>query len=131
MKPKGPRNPERSFGLSVGVVLCAIAALLWWKGRTTRAEVVGGIGAFLMIAGLVYAPLLKYPSAAWWQFSRVLGHVNARVLLTVLFSIVLVPLSMIWRVSGHDPLARRRDRWRGWTPYPARYRDRKHYERMY
>lgn len=131
MKKRGPKNPERSFGVSVGIVLCAIAAVLWWKGRATRAEVVGGIGAFLLIAGLVYAPLLKYPSAAWWRFSQVMGHVNARVLLTVLFSIVLVPLSLIWRAAGHDPLARRRDRWRGWTPHPARYRDRKHYERMY
>ena len=131
MKAKGPKNPERSFGISVGIVLCGIAALLWWKDRPVRAEVVGGIGAFLLIAGLVYAPLLKYPSAAWWRFSRVLGHFNARILLTLLFSIVLVPLSLIWRAAGHDPLARRRDRWQGWTPYPARYRDRKHYERMY
>jgi hypothetical protein len=131
MKAKGPRNPERAFGVSVGIVLCVIAVALWWKGRTTRAEVVGGIGAFLLIAGLVYAPLLKYPSAAWWRFSRVLGHVNARVLLTVLFSIVLVPLSLIWRLAGHDPLTRRRNQGPGWSPPPRRYRDRAHYERMY
>jgi hypothetical protein len=131
MTAKGPRNPERSFGVSVGIVLLVIAGALWWKGRTTRAEVVGGIGAFLLIAGLVHAPLLKYPSAAWWRFSRVLGHVNARVLLTVLFSIVLVPLSLVWRVAGHDPLGRRRSKWRGWVPYPEKYRDRTHYERMY
>ena len=96
-----------------------------------RAEVVGGIGAFLLMAGLVYAPLLKYPSAAWWKFSRVLGHINARILLTVLFSIVLVPLGLIWRLAGNDPLNRRRDRWPGWSPHPGRYRDHKHYERMY
>lgn len=131
MKAKGPLNPERSFGVSVGIVLSVIAAALWWKGRTMRAEVVGGIGAFLLIAGLVHAPLLKYPSAVWWKFSRVLGHVNARILLTVLFSIVLVPVSLVWRLVGNDPLARRRDRWPGWSPHPRRYRDPKHYERMY
>jgi Saxitoxin biosynthesis operon protein SxtJ len=131
VKPKGPANPERSFGLSVGIVLCVIAALLWWRGRVTRAEVVGGIGAFLVLAALVHAPLLKHPSAAWWRFSRVLGHFNARVLLTILFGAVLVPLSMLWRLTGKDPLTRRRARWPGWTPYPARYRDRKHYERMF
>ena len=131
MKRKGPANPERSFGLSVGIVLCAIAALLLWRGRIARAEVLGGIGAVLVLAGLVHPPLLKYPSAAWWRFSRVLGHFNARVLLTLLFSIVLVPLAMFWRLTGKDPLARRRANWPGWTPYPARYRDRKHYERMF
>jgi hypothetical protein len=128
---KTARNEERSFGISVGGVLCLIAAILVWRGRTGRAGVVGGIGALLIVAGLLYAPMLKYPSAAWWRLSRALGYVNARVLLTILFSIVLVPLSMVWRLTGKDPLARRRDKWAGWTPYPARYRDRKHYERMY
>ena len=131
MKSRKRRNEERSFGVSVGIVLCVIAALLWWRGRHVRAEVVGGIGVFLVAAALIYAPILKYPSAAWWRFSRVLGHVNARVLLTILFSIVLVPLSIVWRVTGKDPLARRRRSWRGWSPYPARYRNPKHYERMF
>jgi hypothetical protein len=128
---KGPANPERSFGVSVGIVLCAIAAVLWWKGRIFRAEMVGGVGVVLLAAGLVYAPVLKYPSAAWWRFSRALGYVNARILLTLLFLIILVPLATIWRVIGKDPLMRRRDRFPGWSPYPSRYRDSKHYKRMY
>ncbi len=105
---KTPRNPERSFGVSVGIVLCVIAGALWWRGRVTRAELLGAIGGVLLIGGLVHPPLLKYPSAVWWRFSRALGHVNARILLTILFSMVLVPLSMIWRMTGKDPLARRR-----------------------
>lgn len=131
MSHKGPKNPERSFGLSVGAVLCAIALLLLWRGRADRAAVVGGIGAFLVVAGATYPPLLKYPSAAWWRFAQALGWVNARVLLTVLFLFVLTPLSLIWRITGKDPLARNRQRWSGWTPYPARYRDKRHYDRMY
>jgi len=125
------RNPERSFGVSVGIVLCVIAGALWWRGRLIRAEILGAIGGVLLIGGLVHPPLLKYPSAVWWRFSRVLGHVNARVLLTILFAIVLVPLSMIWRMTGKDPLARRRQKWPGWSTYPPRYRDKRHYERMY
>ena len=45
--------------------------------------------------------------------------------------LVLPPGLYWWRVTGKDPLARRRDRWPGWTPYPERYRDPKHYKRMY
>lgn len=129
--PRGPTNPERSFGVSVGLVLCAIATVLWWRGRIMPAEIVGGVGAVLLVAGLVSPPLLKYPSAAWWRLARALGYVNARVLLSVLFVIMLVPLSVVWKLTGKDPLARRRRTWPGWSPYPARYRDRKHYERMY
>ena len=131
MKSRTRRSEQRAFGLSVGTVLCIIAALLWWRGRPVRAEVTGAIGAVLVAAALIYAPILKYPSAAWWRFSRVLGQVNARVLLTILFSIVLVPLSIVWRLTGKDPLARRRDTRRGWSAYPTRYRNPKHYERMF
>jgi hypothetical protein len=128
---KGPKNPERSFGVSVGGVLLLIAALLLWRRRIGRAEIVGGIGGVLLILGLISPPLLKYPSALWWRFSRALGYVNARILLTLLFSVILVPLSFIWRLTGKDPLVRRRQQFQGWTPYPARYADRRHFERLF
>lgn len=131
MTHRGPANPERSFGISVGIVLCVIAALLLWRGRIGRAEVVGGVGIVLLVFGLVYPPLLKYPSAAWWRFSRALGYVNARVLLSIIFFLILTPLGLLWRITGKDPLARTRKGWRGWTPYPARYKNAKHFDRMF
>jgi hypothetical protein len=126
-----PRNPERSFGVSVGVVLCAIAALLVWRDHLVRAGLIGGIGVFLLGAGLACPWTLKYPSAIWWRFSRALGRFNAGVLLALMFGLVFVPISIVWRLTGKDPLARRRDRWSGWSTYPARYRDRHHYTRMF
>ena len=128
---KGPVNPERSFGVSVGLVLCAIAAALVWRGHVGRAEIVGGIGLVLLTCGLVYPSILRAPSAVWWRFSRVLGHINARVLFTLMFALVFVPMSLLWRLIGTDPLARRRARWSGWTVYPARYRSPHHYRRMF
>lgn len=128
---KGPANPERSFGVSVGSVLCALAAVLLWRHRVLRAEVLGGIGAVLLVLGLGAPALLKWPSKYWWKFSLAFGRVMARVWLTLLFALVLTPISIIWRLIGRDPLARRRDKWPGWSPYPARYRNRKHYDRMY
>jgi saxitoxin biosynthesis operon SxtJ-like protein len=128
---KKPRNPERSFGVSVGAVLCAIAIVLAWRGRVSRAEWLGGVGAVLLVLGLVRPSLLKWPSVAWWRFAQALGYVNARILLTVLFGLVLTPLGLLWRLTGKDPLTRRRAQWSGWADYPARYRDRRHYERMF
>ena len=128
---KGPKNPERSFGVSVGLLLCVAGALLLWRGRPLRAEVLGGVGSVLLACGLVYPPILARPSALWWRFSRALGAFNARLLLSLLFVLVFVPLSAAWRLMGRDPLCRRRKGWRGWSPYPARYRDAKHFLRMY
>ena len=129
MKPVPDR--DRQFGISVGAVLIIIAALLAWRGRVARAEVVAVVGGVLLTLGYVAPRLLKYPSAAWWAFAKALGYVNARVILTLIFALVLVPLGVIWRVIGRDPLGRRRAAWGGWSAYPARYRDRAHYKRMF
>ena len=131
MTHKGPANPEKSFGISVGIVLLLIAAALVWRGRVSTAQIVGGIGAVLLLLGLVQPRLLKWPSAVWWRFAMVLGYVNARVILTLIFTIVLSPLGLLWRVLGKDPLARKRRNWPGWTPSPARYRKPDHFTRMY
>lgn len=131
MAHKGPKNPERSFGLSVGTVLLLIAAYALWRDRITLAGWLGGIGATLVVLGYVKPSLLYYPSLAWWRLAMVLGYVNARIILTIIFSIVLTPISLVWRVIGRDPLQRRRRNWQGWTAYPARYRDSQHFTKMY
>ena len=124
-------NRERSFGVSVGGVLLLIAGVLVWRGRITAAEITGSIGGVLVVLGLLQPRLLKWPSALWWRFALILGHVNARVILTVAFSLVLTPMGLLWRLIGKDPLARRRQSWTGWSSYPQRYRNPDHFNRMY
>ena len=131
MAHKGPANPERSFGLSVGVVLMLIAAYQLWRGRILPAEILGGIGAVLVTLGLTRPGWLKWPSALWWKMALFLGYVNARILLGILFALVLTPTSLVWKLAGRDPLARRRAEWKGWTPHPARYKSGDHFKRMY
>jgi len=128
---KGPANPERAFGLSVGTVLLIVSALAVWRGRVLTAEVAGGIGFVLVAFGRLRPSLLKWPSAVWWRFALALGYVNARIILTLAFALVLIPLGLIWRVIGRDPLGKRRATWSGLSPHPARYRDRSHFSRMY
>jgi hypothetical protein len=131
MSRKGPANPERSFGVSVGAVLVLVAAFLVWRERMTGAVWTGGIGAVLLVLGLVAPALLKWPSALWWKLTMALGYVNARVILTIAFLLVLTPIALLWRLLGRDPLGKRRESWPGWTPYPQRYADRSHFTRMY
>ena len=126
-----PDFQEKSFGKAVGGFLLLLAAVLWWRGRIPTAQVLASVGTVLVVLGLTAPKLLKYPSMAWWKFAMVLGYVNARIILTIAFLIVLTPLSLIWRLLGRDPLAVSKQRWPGWSPYPARYRDKDHFTRMY
>ena len=131
MAHQGPKNPERSFGLSVGTVFLLIAAYGFWRGRMTLAEGVGAAGLVLVTLGYLRPSWLYYPSKAWWRFAIALGYVNARVILTIVFVILLTPIALIWRLIGRDPLQRRRSRWQGWTPHPERYRSSEHFKKMY
>jgi hypothetical protein len=131
MRPEGALpGSERSFGFTVGAVLCVLAAVFFWRGRAVRGEMVGAAGAALVLLAAVAPALLRRPRAWWWRIARVVGDFNARVLLTVMFVVIFVPLGFIWRLIRKDPL-KRRPTDAGWMPYPSRYRDRRHYLRMY
>ena len=112
-------------------MLLGIAAYAVWRERWLLAQWTGGIGAVLLVLGLIQPRLLKWPSAVWWKLAMVLGYVNARVILSIAFFLVLTPMAMVWRLIGRDPLAIKKQHWPGWSPYPARYRDKDHFTRMY
>jgi hypothetical protein len=121
---------HRSFGLSVGGVLLAIGAFSAWRGHFLRAEMVAGAGFVLVAAGLVRPALLARPAVVWAWLAHALGWFNSRVLLTLVFALIFCPFGWVARLFGSDPLERRRAG-SFWSPYPERYRDPKHYERLY
>lgn len=122
---------ERSFGVSVGPVLMAIAAVLAWRGRTTSDVALAVVGAVLLACGLTRPSLLKRPSDIWWRSALALGWFNSRVLLVAVYVLLIVPVGFVRRLMGHDPLRLRRRDGSGWQAYPARFRDPRHYRRMF
>ena len=130
-KNQDPDFKEKSFGKAVGGFLLLLSVVLWWRGRITNAEITAGIGAVLVVLGLTVPRVLYYPSWVWWKFAMALGYVNARIILTIAFLVVLTPLALIWKLLGRDPLAIQKQHWPGWSAYPARYRDKDHFTKMY
>jgi hypothetical protein len=126
-----PRQPgERSFGLSVGSAFLGGAALAWWRGYARVALVLAGLGLWLVVFGWLWPSALRGPNRIWWRFAQVLGWVNARIILTAFFALVLTPAGIVMRMAGRNPLrAPRSDT--NWTPYPARRADPRHFERLY
>lgn len=126
--PAGPS--EKSFGLTVGGVLAVAAAVTGWRGHAVRAQMLGGIGAVLMVAAIVRPCALRGIAAGWGRIGHALGWFNSRVLLTVMFAVVFIPIGLIGRLFGAD-LLRRRPAASGWSPCSARLRERKHFERLF
>ena len=126
-----PAPSHRSFGLIVGGVFVLIAAFSAWRGHAVRAELTGVLGALLVVAGLVKPAALAGLARLWGRLGHALGWFNSRVLLTLMFGIVLVPIGFVSRLFGSDPLDERRRSGSFWIDYPARSRDPKHYEHLF
>ena len=56
------------------------------------------------ILGILRPGLLLYPYIAWIKLGHILGWVNSRIILGLVFLIVLQPIALIMRIIGYDPL---------------------------
>lgn len=125
-----PAPSERSFGLSVGLVSMAFGAIGLWRAHTTLGTTLAVIGGLLVVFGLVAPSALRVPNRWWWRFAQALGWVNSRILLTLFFAVVFTPAGWVMRATGRSPL-RAAGKGSNWVPYPARSRDRRHFEHSF
>ena len=125
---RGPT--ERSFGFSVGAVCLAIGGWLWWRGSGSRALGLLGIGGLLVACAVVAPRVLRGPNRVWMRVAGVLGWLNARILLTVFFAVVLTPVGLLMRLFGRNPLKGEHGD-SNWRPYSIRRRDPRHYENQF
>ena len=96
---KEDKKDLRKFGLSVGIVLLTIAALLFYKQKDSYFYF-GLIGLFLSTAGLVSPVILKPLNKVWMSLAILMGWVMTRVILVVLFFLALTPIALLARIFG-------------------------------
>ncbi|HEX7955530.1 MAG TPA: SxtJ family membrane protein [Pyrinomonadaceae bacterium] len=97
----------RKSALLVAAVLLGIAAWNLYRGRTTVVIVFGSLGGALVVAGLLVPAAARAFHVAWMRFAVALGHVNSRVLLTLVYYLVVTPYGIVSRLVRRDPLRRR------------------------
>lgn len=102
---KGITNITRQQCIEFGQVAATavLAASLYFRDFPLAAV------ALLLLLITLLAPRLFYPLAViWFGIAKVLGEVNIRILLTLVFMLVVVPVG-IWRKwRGKDTLQLRR-----------------------
>ena len=122
----------RKSALLVGGVLLAVAAWNVYRGRTTVAFIFGALGAALVVAGLLVPPAARAFHTAWMKLAVLLGHVNSRVLLTLVYYLVVTPYGVVTRLVGRDPLRRRGARAESyWVGRKVTRQAREQFERLF
>lgn len=124
---------EREFGLLVGFVFILLGS--WWLYRGSWVTVATGflaLGSVLVVLGLLFPRALVYPNRAWMAFAMLLSLFTTPIILGLVFFVVVMPVGVIKRLFGWDPLRRRAPSATSyWAPYNARQHDPHHFEKMY
>ena len=101
----------RKFGLTTGAIIVVLFAFFFpWVFDVTTMPMWPWI-----TAGVLWVPALLMPGAlrpvytTWMKIGHGIGWVNTRIILGVLFYVLLLPMGLIMRLFGSDPMARKRD----------------------
>lgn len=101
-------SSDRSFGFVFAVVFVVIALWPLWHGGGLRWWSLCVAGAFVVIA-MAVPRILAVPNRLWLKLGLLLGKIVSPIALGVLFYLVFVPIGMLMRLFGKDPLKLRRD----------------------
>lgn len=106
MEKKEPTSKElRHFGLLTGAIAAGLFGLL--LPLLTKRPLPAWpwiVAACLWAPALVYPRCLALTYRVWIGIGDVLGWINTRIILGLLFFVVIMPVGLVMRLAGKDPL---------------------------
>jgi len=96
----------RSFGLTVGGIFAVIG--LWpvvFRNEDPRWWAVAVAGC-LLVAAAVFPKSLFWVHKGWMAVGHVLGWINTRIILGVVFYVIVTQIGVVRRWLGKDPMGR-------------------------
>lgn len=129
-KIKSGKKELREFGIVMGVFFGILGGLLLWRHRPYLWAAV--LSSAFFVFGFLFSQALRPLQKAWMVLAVMMGFVMSRVILTVLFFLVLTPLSLISRLLGKKylDLTFRRPEPTYWNPVSTR-KEKEYYEQQY
>ncbi len=98
-------SSDRAFGLVFSAAFAIVALLPLRNGHAVRTWALGGAVVCLLLA-LVRSRLLAPFNRAWTRFGLLLHHIVSPIVLVAIFFGLFVPLGLLRRRFGDDPMAR-------------------------
>ena len=105
MKNKISNKQLRDFGYLIGF---GLPLFIGWlipsiTGHAFRVWTLW-ISIPTLLIGLFSPRILRKPYQAWMLLGHVLGYLNSRIILGIVFIIVLQPIAFVMKAFGYDPL---------------------------
>ncbi len=96
-------SSDRSFGIVLAAAFAIAGVLPLRHGAPVRIWALAAAGAFLLIA-LIYPAILHWPNRGFSKLGLMIGRVTNPIVTALLFGLVFVPMGLILRLMGKDPL---------------------------
>lgn len=96
----------RRFGLLVGSVFAVIG--LWplvFRGESPRLWAMI-LGSLLIVLGTMVPQSLKRVHQGWMQVGHVLGSINTKIILGIIYYGLFTPMGLVMRLMGKDSMHR-------------------------
>ncbi|MDX1606568.1 MAG: SxtJ family membrane protein [Candidatus Competibacterales bacterium] len=97
----------RRFGLILGCAIALVAGLLLpWLWSLNWPVWPWLVASVLVFCSLAFPTRLRSLYRFWLKFADVLGWLNTRLLLGLVFFGLFLPIGLLMRLCGKDPLAK-------------------------
>jgi hypothetical protein len=106
MTTRADRAELRKFGLIVGGIFGAIG--IWpavLRGASVRQWAVA-LAVAIIVPALVAPRTLGPAQRAWMALGHVLGWINTRLILGLIFFGLMTPMALVFRLIRKDPMQR-------------------------
>jgi len=106
MQSKTDNKQLRTFGLTVGGIFAVIG--LWpvvFRSEDPRWWAVA-LGGLLVVPALLFPNSLSWVHKRWMALGHIMGWINTRIILGVVFYFVVTPIGFIRRLLGKDPMGK-------------------------
>ena len=98
-------SSDRGFGLTVGGILLLIALVRSYVHGLGWVQFgFGGVGVVLIVLGVVAPGSLSALNRAWMQLGLILFKVVSPAVLVLIYGVGMVPIGLLMRLTGRDPL---------------------------
>ncbi len=108
--PELDRKGLRDFGLVTGGIIAALFGLFFpWLLEFQIPIWPWVVGGVLAVWALVAPTTLKPVYHGWMQLGLMLSRITTPLILGIVFFLVILPMALVMRILGHDPMMRRFD----------------------
>ncbi len=122
----------RKYGITMFVALVIIGTILLLKHKPVYIWFYG-LGSLFLVLSIVIPGSLKYVYIIWMKIAFVLGWINTRIILAIMFYLVFTPIGLAMKLFGKDLLDRKieKDKESYWKKREAKAFNRLDYERQF